>query len=81
MTALDTIARNRLIDRKELEELIPYSASQVRRMEQDGRFPRRIRLGPGRVAWFLRDVLAWIECRREGRAWTADTSWGGTANA
>ena len=81
MTTLDAILRNRLIDKKELRRLIPYSDSQVRRMEQAGTFPKRVRLGPGRVAWFLWQVLEWIDCRREGRVWTADTSSRVAANA
>ena len=81
MRALDTISRNRLIDRKELGKLIPYSPAQIYRMEKAGTFPKRIKLGPGRVAWLFAEVLEWIECKRQGRDWTADISLRVAANA
>ncbi len=81
MTMVDAITRNRLINRKELRTLVPYSDSQIYRMEKAGRFPARIRLGEGRVAWSLREVLEWIECKRQGRVWTARASSGQAAHA
>ena len=81
MTMLDAILRNRLIDKKELRRLVPYSDSQIYRMEKQGLFPKRITLGPGRVAWRLSEVLEWIECKRQGRVWTADTSSGTDTHA
>ena len=80
MSAFDPLYRNRLINRKELRRLVPYSDSQIYRMEKAGRFPKRIRIGPGRVAWSYADVSEWIECKRQGRVWTADGSSGQTAH-
>ena len=36
------------------------SRAQRWRMERDGKFPRRLRLGPRTVRWRLTDILAWI---------------------
>ena len=69
MRVLDDIYTKRLIDKKELLRIIPYSASQIYRLEKAGLFPKRIQLGPGRVAWLLSEVLEWIEAKRQGREW------------
>jgi predicted DNA-binding transcriptional regulator AlpA len=81
MTTLDTILRNRLIDKKELRRLVPYSDSQIYRMEKQGLFPKRIKLGPAKVVWSLWVVLEWIDSKRQGRVWTADTSSGTDTHA
>jgi predicted DNA-binding transcriptional regulator AlpA len=57
----------RIIDKRELAQLIPYSQSQIRRLEESGSFPLRVRLGPGRVGWPLREVLHWLQVRQEER--------------
>ena len=49
----DTHNFGRLIDKKELRNLVLYSNSQIARLESQGAFPKRIRLGPRRVAWDL----------------------------
>ena len=74
MTTPDAISRNRLIDKKELRKLVPLSPSTVYRLERDGQFPKRIRLGRVRVAWSLPEILAWIDCQKQGRVWRADIS-------
>ena len=52
-----------LIDKKELIKLVKYSAQHIARLEKAGQFPKRLRLGPNRVAWILAEVEAWIEER------------------
>lgn len=69
MRALDVPCAERLIDMKEVLKLVPYSRSHIRRLENAGRFPKRIRLGPGRVAWLLSEIAAWIESKRQGGVW------------
>ncbi len=59
----------RLIDKKELRDLVRFSPSQIRRLEKRGEFPRRIPLGRCRVGWLLTEVLEWRDCKREGRPW------------
>ena len=58
---------NRLIDAKERRLLIPYSDMHVWRLERDGKFPKRIRIGPNRVAWRLSEILAWIDEKADAR--------------
>jgi prophage regulatory protein len=58
---------DRIIDRRELLMLVPYSFSQVTRLEAAGQFPARIRLSPGRVGWSLAELTAWIEAKKAER--------------
>ena len=55
--------RLRLITKKELRELVPYTPQHIHRLEKAGRFPQRLQLGPNRVGWRLSDIEAWINAR------------------
>ena len=54
-----------LAKKKELKTVcgIPYSPQHIQRLENAGRFPKRIKLGMNRVAWLLTEVEAWIDER------------------
>lgn len=54
----------RIITKKELKLLVPFSSQHVLRLEKRGAFPKRIRIGERRVGWWLHEVLVWIEERR-----------------
>ena len=69
MPTVDFIYCDRLIAWKDVRHFVPYSRPQIWRLEKQGLFPRRIWLGPGRVAWFLREISEWIECKRLGLDW------------
>lgn len=53
----------RIITKRELREIVPYSPQHILRLEKRGLFPKRIVIGPGRVGWLLSDVLAWLAQR------------------
>lgn len=60
----------RLVSKKKLSTVcgIPYTPQHIARLEAAGKFPRRVRLGPNRVAWLLSEVDAWMSerpCQRE----------------
>ena len=57
----------RIITANERRRLVPYSDMQIWRMERDGRFPRRIKLGPHRVGWSENEVAEWIEEKKQNR--------------
>ncbi len=59
---------DRIISAKERRTMIPYSDMHIWRLEQDGRFPKRIRLGKGRVGWSLHEIEEWIAARKAERA-------------
>ena len=58
---------DRIIDRHERRQLVPYSDAHVLRLERARRFPLRVKLGPNRVGWLLSEILAWIDWRKADR--------------
>ncbi len=56
----------RIVDAKELALIVPYSQSYLRILERDGKFPKRIALGPRRVGWRLSEIERWIADREQG---------------
>jgi prophage regulatory protein len=54
------VHQERLIGEPECREITDLSRAQRWRLERDGRFPRRLRLGPHTVRWRLSEILAWI---------------------
>lgn len=51
----------------EVSRRVPYSANHLRRLEAQGDFPRRIRIGANRVAWLRDEVEQWLAVRMEAR--------------
>jgi prophage regulatory protein len=68
---IEQIVRSGAVDRiirdKELRTIVPYSSMHIWRLERAGRFPARIRLGPNRVGWSLREVSDWLDERKAER--------------
>ena len=64
---METMKLDRIISGREVCEMVSYSLMQIRRFERDGRFPKRIKLGPGRVGWSLHEVQEWIADRKAER--------------
>lgn len=58
---------DRVLTSKQLRSLIPYSMSQITRLEAAGNFPARIKLGPGRVGWSENEVKEWLEQKKRER--------------
>ncbi len=54
---------NRLITKRELRLIVPYTPQHILRLEKDGKFPRRVQVGPNRVAWLESEVEAWVAAR------------------
>ena len=51
----------RVITRRELRRLVPYTPQHILRLEKKGKFPKRINVGERRVGWWLHEVMAWLE--------------------
>lgn len=62
-----TESTDRIIDRHELSRLIPYSLTHIHRLEAQGKFPERIKLGANRVGWSLAEIMDWIAQRKDAR--------------
>jgi prophage regulatory protein len=58
-----TTASNRLLSLEQVRHLIPYSASQIYRLEKGNEFPHRVSIGPNRVAWVKDEIDRWLEDR------------------
>jgi prophage regulatory protein len=56
---------DRFIARRELSALVPYTVRHLSTLECEGKFPRRVRLGPKRVAWLEREVIQWLRRKRQ----------------
>lgn len=54
---------NTLILAQELTGLVPFSPNHLRRLEAQGDFPRRIRIGANRIAWLRAEVEQWLADR------------------
>lgn len=48
------------LNKKEVAGLVRYSCSHIQRLENRGKFPRRIRLGPSKVVWKVTDIERWL---------------------
>jgi prophage regulatory protein len=55
----------KLVSKKELKAVygIPYCFAHIARLEASGAFPKRLRLGTCRVAWYADEVENWIASR------------------
>jgi prophage regulatory protein len=51
----------RVITRRELGRLVPYTPQHILRLEKKDKFPKRIKVGERRVGWWLHEVMAWLE--------------------
>lgn len=59
--------QNLFILAQELTGLVPFSPNHLRRLEAQGDFPGRVRLGANRVAWLRDEVEQWLTKRMEER--------------
>ncbi len=57
----------RLLRLPDVLACVPYSRSHLWRMEREGKFPRRIKLGANRVAWAADEIQEWITSRIRAR--------------
>ena len=50
----------RYIRLPELQKKVPFSRATFWRLEKDGLFPKRIKIGKKSVAWLVSDIDDWI---------------------
>ena len=53
----------RLLSKKQVREKVLYSPAHIARLEAAGKFPKRIRLGQGRVGWLELEIDEWLRAR------------------
>ena len=61
---------DRLLRRREVEEITGLSRSTIYRLMDAGEFPQAKSIGPNCVRWLLSEIIAWMESRplARGRA-------------
>ena len=52
------------ISKKAVAKLIGYSVSQIQRLENEGKFPKAIKFGPGKSVHYIKDVEDWANSKR-----------------
>lgn len=57
----------KIIRKKELLNMLGLSSPTIWRMEQAGKFPKRLKLGGNSCGWLLIEVEAWITSRAAAR--------------
>jgi prophage regulatory protein len=67
MAPLTGAIKMKLLSIKAVREIVLYSRQHIARLEKAGHFPKRVRLGPGRVGWIEREVQDWLEARIAAR--------------
>ena len=56
----------RILRKKEVVRKVGYSGMHIWRLEREGRFPKRIRLGPsnrGACGWLEEEIDEWISAK------------------
>lgn len=53
----------KLLSKKQVRETVLYSPAHIARLEAEGKFPKRVRIGSGRVGWVDEEVQDWLHAR------------------
>jgi prophage regulatory protein len=53
----------KFLSKKQVKAIVTYSLAHTARLEAAGLFPKRVRLGTGRVAYVESEVLDWMTAR------------------
>ena len=55
--------RERLLRRREVEEVTGLPRSSIYRLMKSGDFPRQVSVGPSAVRWKESEITAWVDSR------------------
>ena len=62
------VVQSELMLATEVDARVPYSRAHLYRLEDQGEFPKRKRIGANRVAWLRDEVEQWLAARLEGQS-------------
>ena len=57
----------KMLSKRQLKELVLYTPQHIQRLENAGKFPKRVKLGNNRVGWIEAEVLEWLQERIDAR--------------
>ena len=61
------LGKSRIIGLRDVLERVPLSKAQLKRLEDQGLFPRRVKIGRWRVGFLEDEIDAWVEARAAER--------------
>ena len=53
------VGPRRMLNEKQVLEIVPVGRTTLYRMEKTGRFPRSTYISPNRRVWFADEIIAW----------------------
>lgn len=53
-------AQEKFVRFGKLAEIVGLSRTTIYRLEQQGHFPKRVKLGSNSVAWRMTEILSWM---------------------
>ena len=59
------VLQSELMLAPEVDARVPYSRAHLYRLEDQGEFPKRKRIGANRVAWVRAEIERWLAERME----------------
>ena len=59
------VVQSELMLAPEVDARVPYSRAHLYRLEDQGEFPKRKRIGANRVAWVRAEIERWLAERME----------------
>ena len=62
------VVQSELMLAPEIDARVPYSRAHLYRLEDQGEFPKRKRIGANRIAWVRDEVERWLADRMEGQS-------------
>ena len=62
------VVQSELMLAPEVDARVPYSRAHLYRLEDQGSFPKRKRIGANRIAWVRDEVERWLADRMEDQA-------------
>ena len=62
------VVQSELMLAPEVDARVPYSRAHLYRLEDQGEFPKRRRIGANRIAWVRDEVERWLADRMEGQS-------------
>ncbi len=62
------VLQSELMLAPEVDARVPYSRAHLYRLEDQGEFPKRKRIGANRIAWVRAEIERWLADRMEGQS-------------
>lgn len=62
------VLQSELMLAPEVDARVPYSRAHLYRLEDQGEFPKRKRIGANRVAWVRAEIERWLADRMEDQS-------------